>query len=127
MKSFDADLRLSRGIAGEGGDIQMAIAHKPSDLLTAGDQGTQAHAIAKDLLALADIKVLHGQDAQVARELDSLLNLGDTGQDIVTRWARQARGRALWVVGDTPYKVQTVLHPAELELFNTNTGIESAA
>lgn len=127
VKSFDADLRLSRGVAGEGGDIQVAIAHKPSDLLTAGDQGTQAHAIAKDLLALADIKVLHGQDAHVARELDTLLELGETGRDIVTRWARQGRGRALWVVADSAFKVQTVLHPAELELFNTNTGIESAA
>ena len=126
VKSFDADLRLSRGVAGEGGDIQVAIAHKPSDLLTAGDQGTQAHAIAKDLLALADIKVLHGQDTHVARELDTLLNLGETGRDIVTRWARQGQGRALWVVGDAAYKVETVLHPAEIALCNTNAGIESA-
>src|SRR5690606_10810172 len=33
VASFDADLRLSRGMAGHGGDIQFACAHKPSDLL----------------------------------------------------------------------------------------------
>jgi hypothetical protein len=59
VKSFDEDLRLSRGVAG---DIQWANAHKPSDLLSVGDAGSQAVAIAKDLLHLADIKILHGQD-----------------------------------------------------------------
>ena len=67
VKSFDADLRLSRGT----GDIQFAVGHKPSDLLSAGDAGSQAVAIAKDLLHLADIKILHGQDQAVAAELDA--------------------------------------------------------
>ncbi|MDQ7991241.1 MAG: hypothetical protein AAGC63_00420 [Propionicimonas sp.] len=58
VKSFDADLRLSR----RDGDVQVAVAHKPSDLLTAGDAGSQAVAIAKDLLHLADTHILHGQD-----------------------------------------------------------------
>ncbi|MEJ7742382.1 MAG: hypothetical protein WKF73_07450 [Nocardioidaceae bacterium] len=48
------------------GDIQVAVAHKPSDPLSAGDTGSQAVAIAKDLLHLADIKILHGQDLAVA-------------------------------------------------------------
>ena len=47
VKSFDADLRLSRSH----GDVQWANAHKPSDLLSVGDAGSQAVAIAKDLLA----------------------------------------------------------------------------
>ena len=67
MKSFDADLRLSR----RDGDIQFAIAHKPSDLLSAGDAGSQAAAIAKDMLHLADTKILHGQDQAVADELQA--------------------------------------------------------
>jgi cell wall-associated NlpC family hydrolase len=44
VKSFDADLRLSRS----NGDIQVAVGHKPSDPLSAGDVGSQAVAIAKD-------------------------------------------------------------------------------
>ena len=40
VKAFDADMRLSRGFAGQGGDIQYAVGHKPSDLLSAGDAGS---------------------------------------------------------------------------------------
>ncbi len=126
VKSFDADLRLSRGMAGRGGDIQFAIAHKPSDLLAAGDVGSQAATIAKDLLDLADIKILGGQNPKVARELDSMLGLGPIAQDLVTGWARQDKGRALWSVGESSYKVQTVLHPLEKQLTWTNEAIETA-
>lgn len=126
VKSFDADLRLSRGMAGRGGDIQFAIAHKPSDLLAAGDIGSQAATIAKDLLDLADVKILGGQNPKVARELDSMLGLGPIAQDLVTGWARQDKGRALWCVGESTYKVQTVLHPLEKQLTWTNEALESA-
>ena len=123
VKSFDADLRLSR----RDGDIQFAVAHKPSDLLSAGDAGSQATAIAKDLLHLADIKILHGQDQGVAVELERLLGLGPIAQNLVTGWAMQGKGRALWCVGDQHYKVQTILHPAELPLTYTNQAIDGAA
>lgn len=123
VKSFDADLRLSR----RDGDVQFAIAHKPSDLLSAGDTGSQAQAIAKDLLHLADIKILHGQDLAVAVELERMLGLGPIAQEIVTGWAMQGRGRALWCVGDQQYKVQTMLHPAEHRLTWTNEAIAGGA
>ncbi|WP_245993649.1 ATP-binding protein [Nocardioides immobilis] len=127
VKSFDADLRLSRGVAGRGGDIQFAIAHKPSDLLAAGDAGSQAATIAKDLLDLADVKILGGQNPKVARELDSMLGLGPVTQTLVTGWARQDKGRALWCVGEATYKVRTVLHPLERDLTWTNEAIETAS
>lgn len=122
VKSFDADLRLSR----RDGDIQFAVAHKPSDLLSAGDAGSQAVAIAKDLLHLADIKILLGQDLAVASELERLLGLGPIAQDIVTGWAMHGKGRALWCVGERHYKVQNVLHPTELDLTFTNEAIQGA-
>jgi len=122
VKSFDADLRLSR----RDGDVQFAIAHKPSDMLSAGDTGSQAQTIAKDLLHLADIKILHGQDLGVAVELENLLGLSPIARDIVTGWAMQGRGRALWCVGDQKYKVETTLHPLELPLAETNQAISSA-
>ncbi|MEA5051915.1 MAG: ATP-binding protein, partial [Propionicimonas sp.] len=122
VKSFDADLRLSR----RDGDIQFAIAHKPSDLLTAGDAGSQATAIARDLLHLADTKILLGQDAAVADELEHLLGLGPIARDIVTDWARQTPGRALWVVGELMFKCATWLSPAEATLAWTNTRLEGA-
>ena len=126
VMSFDADLRLSRGMAGKGGDIQFANLHKPSDLLSVGDADSQAAMIAKDLLELADIKILGGQKPRVARELDSMLGFGPIAQDLVSGWALQDKGRALWCVGDATYKVQTVLHPLEKELYYTNEAIEAA-
>ena len=116
VKSFDADLRLSR----RDGDVQVAVAHKPSDLLTAGDAGSQAVAIAKDLLHLADTHILHGQDPAVADDLHRLLGLSAIEQDLVTGWAMQGKGRALWCVGDQRYKVLTILHEKEQRLFQTN-------
>ena len=127
VMSFDADLRLSRGMAGKGGDIQFANLHKPSDLLSVGDADSQAAMIAKDLLELADIKILGGQKPRVARELDSMLGFGPIAQDLVSGWAMQDKGRALWCVGDATYKVQTVLHPLEKKLYYTNEAIEAAS
>ena len=126
VMSFDADLRLSRGMAGKGGDIQFANLHKPSDLLSVGDADSQAAMIAKDLLELADIKILGGQKPRVARELDSMLGFGPIAQDLVSGWAMQDKGRALWCIGDATYKVQTVLHPLEKQLYYTNEAIEAA-
>ena len=126
VMSFDADLRLSRGMAGRGGDIQFANLHKPSDLLSVGDAGSQAAMIAKDLLELADIKILGGQKPRIADELDSMLGLGPIAQSVVSGWAMQGKGRALWSVGDSAYKVQTVLHPVEQQLFYTNEAIAAA-
>ena len=122
VKSFDADLRLSR----TAGDIQFALAHKPSDLLSVGDAGSQSVAIAKDLLHLADTKILHGQDAAVAEELRTLLDLPDIAVNLVTGWCRQAPGRALWIVGEHMFKVSTILHPVERSLTWTNTSLEKA-
>ena len=126
VMSFDADLRLSRGMAGKGGDIQFSNLHKPSDLLSVGDADSQAAMIAKDLLELADIKILGAQKPRVARELDSMLGLGPIAQDLVSGWAMQDKGRALWCIGDAMYKVQTVLHPLEKKLYYTNEAIEAA-
>ena len=119
VKSFDADLRLSR----RDGDIQFAIAHKPSDLLSAGDATSQAAAIAKDLLHLADTKILHGQDQKVADELETLLGLTPITTGLVTDWCRQAPGRAVWLVGAGVHKVQTILTSDEAALADTNQAV----
>ena len=126
VKSLDEDLRLSRGVAGRGGDIQWANAHKPSDMLTVGDQGSQAANIARDLMHLADIKILHGQKPAVAGELDAMLGLGRQATEVMTDWAMQRKGRALWLVGERSYKVETRLHPVEEHLTWTNEALEGA-
>jgi len=126
VKSLDEDFRLSRGVGGKGGDIQWVNAHKPSDMCTVGDQGSQAANIARDLMHLADIKILHGQEPGVADELDAMLGLGPQVTAAMTGWALQRKGRALWMVGDRPYKVETLLHPTEQRLTWTNEALEGA-
>lgn len=119
IKLLDSNLRLSR----DEGDIQITSLHKPSDLLSVGDADSQAVAIARDLLHLSDIRILLGQDPEVAGELKDLLGLTDTAEQIVTDWAMQAKGRALWLVGDRMFKVQTYLTPLERDLTYTNDHI----
>jgi hypothetical protein len=122
VKSLDSNLRLSRNDA----DVQVVIYHKPSDPLSAGAAGSQAVAIAKDLLHLADVKVLHGQDKGVADELAQLLGLNPMAQQLVTGWAMGGKGRALWLVGERQYKVQTVRTPLEEALTFTNEALKAA-
>jgi len=56
-----------------------------------------------------------------------MLGLGPIAQSLVSGWAMQGKGRALWSVGDSAYKVQTVLHPVERQLFYTNEAIAAAS
>ena len=121
VASFDQDLRLSRAH----GDIEIAVSHKPSDYQSAGHAGTQAQQIAKDLLHLADIKVLYGQDADVAGDLDHLLDLRPLARNAITGWAMQRTGRALVCVGPSTHKVHLALHPdLELPLTQTNNRLK---
>lgn len=119
VMALDANLRLSR----TDGDIQLVTYHKPSDPLSAGDEGSQSAQIAKDLLNLSDIRILMGQDQAVGAELAGLLGLTPMQQNVVTGWAMQEKGRALWVVGDRRFKVQTLLTPLEQQLTFTNDAL----
>jgi hypothetical protein len=95
-------------------------------MLTVGDQGSQAANIARDLMHLADIKILHGQKPAVAGELDAMLGLGRQATEVMTDWAMQRKGRALWLVGERSFKVETRLHPVEEHLTWTNEALEGA-
>ena len=119
VKSLDADLRLSR----DDGCVQVIAAHKPSDMLTVGDAGSQAVAIAKDLMHMCGTKILLGQDEKIGDDLSSLLGLAPMAEQIVTDWATAAKGRALWLVGNREFKVQTIRSATEVALTDTNDKI----
>jgi hypothetical protein len=122
VKTLDSNLRLSR----HAGDVQVVVYHKPSDPVSAGAAGSQAVAIAKDLLHLADIRVLHGQDKAVGDELADLLGLHPVASSLVTGWAMGGKGRALWTVGERHFKVETRITPLEHELTFTNDALRKA-
>jgi hypothetical protein len=119
VKSLDRDLRLSR----RDGCVQIVVAHKPSDMLTVGDAGSQAVSIAKDLIHLCATKVLFGQDDQIGDELSAMLGLTPMAERIVTAWATTGKGRALWLVGSHVAKVQSVRTPIDVTLTDTNEAI----
>ncbi|WP_088284897.1 ATP-binding protein [Kineosporia sp. A_224] len=123
VASLDADLRLSR----RDGAIQIVVAHKPSDMLTVGDAGSAAVAIAKELLHLCSTKVLLGQDEAIGDELSGLLGLTPMASGIVTGWATGGRGRALWVVGSRQFQVSGILTATETALTDTNNAITPSA
>jgi len=95
-------------------------------MYTVGDAGSQAVAIAKDLMHLCATKVLLGQDEQIGGELADLLGLSPMAQRIVTDWATAAKGRALWLAGNHAAKVQTVRTSIDVALTNTNEAITAA-
>lgn len=117
VQAVDSDLRLSRAER----KIQVLVMHKPSDPLTVGAAGSQEAAIAKDLLALCSTRILFGQSTRVADELTADFSLSEKEQDVITGWAMERVGRALWKIENHPgYKVQTVLSRTEKRLFDTN-------
>lgn len=122
VQAVDSDLRLSRAER----KIQILVLHKPSDLLSVGAVGSQEATIAKDLLALCSTRILLGQSTRVADELALDLALSEKEQDVTTGWAMERRGRALWKIEAAPgYKVQTVMSPTELRIFDTNAQLRA--
>ena len=95
VQAVDADLRLSRADK----RIQLLVMHKPSDLLSVGAAGSQEATIAADLLALCSTRILLGQSTRVADALAADLALTDQEQHVLTGWAMERRGRALWKIG----------------------------
>jgi hypothetical protein len=120
VQAVDSDLRLSRADK----KIQILVMHKPSDPLSVGAAGSQEVAIAKDLLALCSTRILCGQSTRVADELAEDFALSEKEQDVISGWAMERKGRALWKIENRPgAKIQTVLSPTELAIFDTNAGL----
>ncbi|MGQ0480439.1 MAG: ATP-binding protein [Pseudonocardia sp.] len=122
VQAVDSDLRLSRAEK----KVQILVMHKPSDPLSVGAAGSQEVAIAKDLLALCSTRILCGQSTRVADELADDFGLSEKEQQVITGWAMERPGRALWKIENHPgCKVQTVLSPTELAVFDTNAQLRS--
>ena len=98
--------------------------------LVCGGSSGLGRAVATALVAEGAHVALLSRDAArlqaVADELRELLGLSDIATNIVTDWCRQKPGRALWIVGEQMFKVETILHPLERALTWTNTSLEQA-
>lgn len=117
VKALDSDLRLGR----DERQIQVIIAHKPSDMGSVGDATSEAARLADQLGALCDTKVLLAQDSDVADELAAQLGLSQLEANVIKTWCWKGTGRSLWRIGDQSRRIVGLSSPLEKDLFNTNS------
>lgn len=105
--------KLSRalGIAG------IAIMHRVSDLLAAGDAGSREARLAEGLLADTQTRIIYRQSTDELRRSAELLGLSETERELV---GGLAPGQALWRVGSRSFLVAHRLSAAERELIDTD-------
>ncbi|MEU6814059.1 ATP-binding protein [Streptomyces sp. NPDC046860] len=113
LQRMQAQWKLSRGL----GIANMMVIHRLSDLLTAGDAGSQGRALAEGLLADCSTRIVYRQETDQLQAAASLLGLTSIEMDAI---AHLNRGRGLWKVAGRSFIVQHLLHPQELELFDTD-------
>jgi type IV secretory pathway VirB4 component len=113
----DSDLRLSRAQ----GTIQVLATHRLADFEAAGDTGSAVASIAANLIASCDTRVCLRQDTAPLAMTREHIGLTDTECAHIASWTGQQAGRAIWKIGRAAsVVVQTVLTPAERQLYWTN-------
>jgi len=105
--------KLSRGL----GIANLMVIHRLSDLLSAGDAGSQSRALAEGLLADCSTRVIYRQETDQLAAASSLLGLTSVEAGALSHLNR---GRGLWKVAGRSFVVQHQLHKAELDLFDTD-------
>ncbi|MBQ0855473.1 ATP-binding protein [Streptomyces sp. BH-SS-21] len=113
LQRMQAQWKLSRGL----GIANLMVIHRLSDLLTAGDAGSQGRALAEGLLADCSTRIIYRQESDQLHAAASLLGLTTVETEAI---AHLNRGRGLWKVAGRSFIVQHLLHPRELALFDTD-------
>ncbi|MFG3229384.1 type VI secretion protein [Kitasatospora sp. NPDC048194] len=118
VRKIDADLRLSRAK----GTIQLLATHRLSDFEAVGAAGSEAVAIAKDLISSCETRIQLAQDTKPLQITREAIGLTDAECDLIGSWGAGQRGRALWKVGrgGGSHAVQLVLSREEERLFETD-------
>ncbi|MFC4372457.1 conjugal transfer protein TraC, partial [Citricoccus nitrophenolicus] len=118
--SSEADLQRmveSWKLARAYGIFNVLILHKVSDLNMAGDVGSRMAAMAKSLLADADVKVIYRQDRSTLKLTADELDLSDRERSLLKHLGK---GVGLWRLGGSSFEVKNDLTRVELSLFNTD-------
>ncbi|WP_338676801.1 ATP-binding protein [Streptomyces sp. SCSIO 30461] len=114
LQRMQAQWKLSRGL----GIANLMVIHRLSDLLTAGDAGSQGRALAEGLLADCSTRIIYRQETDQLHAAASLLGLTSVEMEAI---AHLNRGRGLWKVAGRSFIVQHQLHAHELTLFDTDS------
>ncbi|MFR9723986.1 ATP-binding protein [Streptomyces sp. MS19] len=113
LERMQAQWKLSRSF----GIANLAVIHRLSDLLSAGDAGSRGRALAEGLLADCSTRVIYRQEPDQLAPAADLLGLTTVESDAISHLRR---GRGLWKIAERSFVVQHHLHPAEAELFDTD-------
>ncbi|MZD08300.1 ATP-binding protein [Streptomyces sp. SID5785] len=113
LERMQSQWKLSRGL----GIANMMIIHRLSDLLTAGDAGSRGRALAEGLLTDCSTRIIYRQEADQLAASAALLGLTGVETQAVSALTK---GRGLWKVAGRSFITQHLLHPRELELFDTD-------
>jgi hypothetical protein len=117
IRKIDSDLRLSRAQ----GTIQMLSTHRLSDFEQVGAAGSEEVAIARNLIASCDTRVLLAQDTGPLAMTRDAIGLTDAECAHIGSWSAEHKGYALWKIGRSAnHIVRTVLTARERALFHTN-------
>lgn len=103
------------------GIFNILILHKVSDLNMAGDQGSQMAAMARSLLADADVKVIYRQDAAALKLTMEELDLSSREREVLKVLPK---GQGLWRVGRDTFHIYNELTPAEEPLLDTDSRMD---
>lgn len=113
-------LRASLKLARQYGVANVLVLHRLSDLLAAGDAGSEQVALAQGLLSDTETRIIYAQpDGELAATAD-LLGLNDTERATV---GALPRGVALWNVGRTSHVVAHHLGATEAAVVDTDSGM----
>lgn len=118
--SSEADLQRmveSWKLARAYGIFNILILHKLADLEMSGDKGSRMEAMAKSLLADADVKVIYRQDASALRVTMDELDLSDRERGVLKQLKK---GVGLWRLGDASFQVDNELTADEMRLTHTD-------
>ncbi|MER5567177.1 ATP-binding protein [Streptomyces goshikiensis] len=113
LQRMQSQWKLSRGL----GIANLIVFHRLSDLLTAGDAGSQGRALAEGLLADCSTRIVYRQETDQVQASATLLGLTSVETEAISHLNR---GRGLWKVAGRSFIVQHLLHPAEQALFDTD-------
>jgi len=117
-------LRSSLKLARQFGVANLLVLHRLSDLVSAGDAGSEQRALAEGLLSDTETRVIYAQaDGEIAPAAELLgLSAGDRA-----RIPNLARGEAIWKVGRTTHLVTHEVAASEKFIVDTDLRMSEGA
>jgi hypothetical protein len=113
VRRMQAHWKLSRAW----GISNLAVVHRLSDLGAVGDEGSEAVALARGLLADCSTRIVYGQESDQLSATATALGLTDVEAGLLSGLPV---GRGLWKVGRKSFVVDHVLSTAEQTLIDTD-------